>query len=279
MTIWVVYHDPCIDGFMSAYVLHKIYPFAEYVPMAYGKPLPFTPEKQDRVIFADFSLKRPEMLKLAETYCQIFVFDHHQSAENELVNLPPNIETIFDKSECGASLIAKVLNIELDENEKTTLLYVKDRDLYIGALKATEYMHLALLSLPKDFDVWEKEINQGVESLISKGSAIAPYKKLLVDEFVKSAILKTWRGYQDIPVVNCPDVFATDVLAILAVNRPFAVSYWVIGDRVKYSLRSNKNSPSAVDVAELAQSLGGGGHKNASGFTVPSYTRLQDDLS
>ena len=55
------------------------------------------------------------------------------------------------------------------------------------------------------------------------------------------------------------------------------MTYFVNSDGVfKYSLRANDG----IDVAEIAETYGGGGHANAAGFSssVPVWSEIQEGL-
>jgi nanoRNase/pAp phosphatase (c-di-AMP/oligoRNAs hydrolase) len=68
-----------------------------------------------------------------------------------------------------------------------------------------------------------------------------------------------------VPVVNCPGVIASDLLGELAEGNPFAAGYQDIGTRRNWSLRS---TDAGEDVSKIAEQLGGGGHRNAAGFST-----------
>jgi nanoRNase/pAp phosphatase (c-di-AMP/oligoRNAs hydrolase) len=71
-----------------------------------------------------------------------------------------------------------------------------------------------------------------------------------------------------IPSVNCPGMFASDIGNILAKSSPVGVGFTYCtedGVNMKCSLRGTGQ----VDVSNLAKILGGGGHHNAAGFTIP----------
>jgi hypothetical protein len=70
-------------------------------------------------------------------------------------------------------------------------------------------------------------------------------------------------GYA-VPVVNAPYIFASELAGALAEGHPFAATYYFNGKEQVWSLRSRGES--GIDVSEIAQQHGGGGHKNAAGF-------------
>ena len=54
---------------------------------------------------------------------------------------------------------------------------------------------------------------------------------------------------------------------VMAESEPFAACYLDTADSRVFSLRSRREG--GVDVAKIAESDGGGGHRNAAGFRVP----------
>ena len=66
-------------------------------------------------------------------------------------------------------------------------------------------------------------------------------------------------------MVNCPGAIASDLLGLLAKGCPFAAGYQDVGTKRNWSLRSTDEG---VDVSKIAEKLGGGGHRNAAGFSI-----------
>jgi oligoribonuclease NrnB/cAMP/cGMP phosphodiesterase (DHH superfamily) len=82
-------------------------------------------------------------------------------------------------------------------------------------------------------------------------------------------------GYENIPTVNVNYTYGSDTASILCKGQPFAAYFWMNKDGVLvFGLRSDNNDPQAADVAKIAKSYGGGGHKNASGFRIANLNDL-----
>jgi len=73
-------------------------------------------------------------------------------------------------------------------------------------------------------------------------------------------------GGHDVPVANLPYMFASDAGQLMAEGERFAGSYFDTPEGRTFSLRS---TDAGMDVSEIAQQYGGGGHRNAAGFRVP----------
>ena len=84
-----------------------------------------------------------------------------------------------------------------------------------------------------------------------------------IAEVRKNARRITFEGY-DVPIVNAPQVDISELVHAMTTGETFAMGWWQRADGLfSYSLRSVGD----FDVSELAKRHGGGGHKNAAGFT------------
>lgn len=73
----------------------------------------------------------------------------------------------------------------------------------------------------------------------------------------------------EVPLCNCPPMFASEVGHWLLEENPFASFVACYSDQGKsrgYSLRSQDGR---LNVSEIARKFGGGGHRNAASFGVP----------
>jgi nanoRNase/pAp phosphatase (c-di-AMP/oligoRNAs hydrolase) len=139
--------------------------------------------------------------------------------------------------------------------------------------------------LPLNFAHWSKaclelEDASRFEKAVEIGAALL--KKL--DQDVSTGVRATKRrmiiGGFDVPVANLPHFLASEAGNVLCQGEPFAATYYDTGDgRRSFSLRSDNKSASAVDVSLVAVQYGGGGHRNASGFSAPVGWEGEDSLS
>lgn len=72
-------------------------------------------------------------------------------------------------------------------------------------------------------------------------------------------------GGVNVPVANLPYTLVSDAAHKMAQGEPFAGCYWDTPKGRVFGLRSSDNG---MDVSEIAKRYGGGGHRNAAGFTV-----------
>jgi len=271
----VLYHANCTDGMGAALAVWLAYGDLgiEYIPVQYGQPVPRRVEGQE-VFIVDFSYKKDEMFELSRIANYVTILDHHESAERELnaVKNVPNILTRFNMAKSGAVLAWEYFHtVDIPR----LLLHVQDRDLWKFDLPDTKAV-VAALSLYPDFRTWKRFIDDPkliYMDLIPNGNAIIKYLKQQSEKIIETGPIEFKMKHCDqvnVPVYNLQGFMISDTLS-MALDKypdaPYAVSYFDLpakGIRV-YSLRSRKGSD--VNVAEIAESAGGGGHKHAAGFT------------
>ena len=269
----VIYHADCVDGFAAAYAIYARFRQGDscpcdFVAAAHGLP---PPEAAGREVYiVDFSYRRRELKELCRTALSVTVIDHHITAARDLADLEKehhNLRLILNMEKSGAVLTWEYFH---DLPPPGLLLHVQDRDLWRFVLKGTNDIHAALMVRPFDFRAWT-ELAAGPDvptALIAEGEAINRYRHKMIDLHRREAVTASIAGYQ-VPVVNCYEEIASDLLGELAMGHPFAAGYHDVGILRKWSLRS---SAAGIDVAEIAERFGGGGHQHSAGFT----TRLPD---
>jgi uncharacterized protein len=264
-----IYHGNCADGFTSAWVVSKAVPSAEFHEGHYGSPPPDCAGRD--VLMVDFSYKRPVLLTMAEQAKSIVIIDHHKSAQADLVDLPPNVKTVFDMDRSGARMTWDYF-LDMGGNAPGLLIqHVEDRDLWRFKNKNTRTFQANLFSYEYTFANWDaidKICSDTMEyqQFIAEGAAIERKHFKDVKELIAAAAMRGVIGGVDVPVLNAPYFYSSDAGHIMAQGEPFAACYWDTPKGRVYSLRS---SDEGLDVSEIAVSYGGGGHRNAAGFTLP----------
>lgn len=272
----VIYHANCLDGFGAAYALYvscrqgEECP-CEFVAGVHGEP---PPDAAGRDLYlVDFSYRRPVLDELCRLARSVTVIDHHVTAEQELAGLDRvhgNLRVLFDMEKSGAVLAWEYFH---EKPPPALLLHVQDRDLWRFELEGTNDVYAALMSLPFDFRAWGELIAQpdAVAALVKEGRAINRYRRRMIDLHREKAVMGAIAGYR-VPVVNCYEEIASDLLGELAVGHPFAAGYQDQGTVRKWSLRS---AAAGADVAAIAARFGGG-HRNAAGFRTALPSSLLD---
>ncbi len=302
-----IYHGNCADGFGAAWVVRKFFNGeVEFISGVYQQPPPKV-EPDQHVILVDFSYKRPAMLELAKVAAGVLVLDHHKSAAEDLAgsdsdftdtnawpgvmdwnrfvqncyqdrreNIPVGrIYTRFDMNRSGAGMAWDFFF----PNEKRPALidHIEDRDLWRFSLPGTRPIQAAVFSYPYDFDTWDMLFKADLPTLRTEGEAIERKHHKDVAELVKAFRREMVIGGHRVPVANMPYTLTSDAGHLMCepvetgningdvITPPFAACYWDTPKGRVFSLRSREGG---MDVSVIAQQYGGGGHRNASGFTV-----------
>jgi oligoribonuclease NrnB/cAMP/cGMP phosphodiesterase (DHH superfamily) len=291
-----IYHADCLDGFAAAWCVRAaLGDNVEFYPGVYQQEPP-PPDGRD-LILVDFSYKRSVLDRMARAANSILILDHHKSAQEDLTGFPkpPPYEgwigasylprgercpifALFDMDRSGAAMawdyfigdgfcLGWVGNHAVDRRK--FIDYIQDRDLWRKELPYCDEFTIALRSYPFDFTVWDSLIDAGPRSLISEGHAIQRYYRLRVDEMKRSAYAATLAGIH-CWISNAPLSMASEVAGELCERGgEFGACYSEIASgRFQYSLRSRGD----FDVSKVARQFGGGGHKNAAGFTIEGGT-------
>lgn len=265
-----IYHGNCADGFYAALVVKlALGDKIQFHTGIHGDEPPNVSGKD--VILVDFSYKRDVILEMSNKAKSILILDHHKTAEDQLVNLPENVNVIFDmnKSGCVIAWNHYFPNKEIPK----LLLHIQDRDLWTFKLKGTREILSNVSSYPYDFDIWEKLLFSNLNDLYKEGESIDRKHLKDINEFIKQG---SYIGNIDghiVPILNAPSTWSSDACHIMGKNQPFAVCYYDDAEFRNVSLRSDDNG---IDVSEIAVKFGGGGHEHASGFKIP--IKLKDKV-
>lgn len=253
----ILYHADCADGFGAAYAAWKVLgDKATYIPVQHGETPPVLPS-DSKVAIVDFSYKREVILKLADQVEELIILDHHTTAQDELSGLP---FATFDMHKSGARMAWEFWHPQ--EEVPDMIAYIEDKDLWLWKLEQSKEFTIALHSYPMRFDIWE---GLTPEHLKLEGVALLRLQEQIIESAVGRVSFETLFGYE-VPVVNATE-FRSEIANYLCTIYPesaFAAAYYFDKNGEKnWSLRS----VGEFDVAQLARQAGGGGHKNASGFT------------
>lgn len=257
-----IYHGNCADGFTAAWVAHHA--FDGEIDLHAGVYQTPPPDVTDREVFlVDFSYKRPVLEAMREKARRIVVLDHHKTAEADLSNLT-GVETIFDMNRSGARIAWDYWHGPSDPPPRT-LLHVEDRDLWRFALPHTREIQANIFSYPYQIAVWDELMAADPLKLAEEGRAIERKHFKDVNELIGVVTRRMTIGGYNVPIANLPYIHVSDAAHALCKGEPFAGCYWDTPKGRVFGLRSTDDG---VDVSEIAKQYGGGGHRNASGFTV-----------
>lgn len=285
----VIYHSKCMDGFTAAWVVWCQYgDYPEYIPMGYDDKIEDLGHFHNKdVLILDFSFKPQDLAMLAQVASSIVILDHHKSAQANLEHVRSfecgdphsflmargdSVVAAFDMNRSG-SLMTWHFFHGRDAAAPMLVRLVNDRDLWRFELTGSREVHAWLTSFEFDFETWSTcatriEKSEERSTVFAEGAAID--RKLLKDmRDIANANSRfmTLGGYP-VPVCNMPGHMSSDAGNYLAdkwKDFAFSATYYLNGDdQAKFSLRSIGD----FDVSAIAAKFGGGGHRNAAGFTI-----------
>ena len=268
-----IYHAGCPDGFGAAWAAWLAWgEHAVYIARGHDDELRASDFAGDLVLFADIAPPAGAWRELAEQAEQLIVLDHHVSARDRYLadaSLAEPIangghRVVFDLSHSGAVLAWQ--HLHADRPVPELLAYVEDQDLWRFALASSREVNATLGSHLRSFDVWGRLAATPVEALAAEGRPILRALRIEVERALAAAHAVRV-GELRLEAVNARTQRA-EIGHELAGRRshgtPAGVVYRVSGERVDVSIYSVGD----FDVAAIAAGFGGGGHRNASGFSV-----------
>lgn len=305
----VIYHAHCTDGFGAAFAAWlKLGDNAEYLPMEYGQGVGANlPMFEGREVYIlDFSFPREVMDALFQHAKRVVWLDHHKTAfEMWCGGVPPigyyysrttaleNHYILLDNYKSGALLAWEYFHP--DKEVPMLIRHIDDRDRWQFKLEGSKELHAALASLkPWTFEMWDFILAEtsyranddtGIEDFYDNGAAILRTHNQHVQEALKQTRICTVSFKEQPPGVlqqtvfrdglaaNAPTFLASDLGHELAnKSGTFGLVWSMAADgQVHCSLRSNGE----YDVSAIAKAFGGGGHRNAAGFSVEMSTLLE----
>jgi len=214
----------------------------------------------------------------------------------------------FSNDYCGCVLTYIYFNSNIEiKNDRIPklLLYINDRDLWKKTQDKTEEVNLGLLTLMPikyivknrpDFTEWTKRFeiddyfedsaknNDWIEEAAKIGEEQIKQKNIKLEQNAKNAVKATFvisdNEKKSIMLINSSEMIS-DMGNYLCLNNDvdFAFIYRIVGCDIWVSLRSLNNDDlklvndennvrKNIDVESIAKLYGGGGHRNAAGFTI-----------
>ncbi|MFO0748300.1 MAG: hypothetical protein U1F43_21955 [Myxococcota bacterium] len=287
-SIGVIYHENCTDGACAAWELGHL--AAAHDVVGYPAPparMPAHVGQHDLVFVADTCLPKDDLARLdARTRLGVWVLDHHQTNRAIVCEHPRGV---FDLARSGAGLawdegarILRDLGLRRDLPPRPWFIdYVEDRDLWRHALPDSQAVNAAISAAdrtPASIEaLWQATLAEA-----DRAATVARHKELgrgilvgiadAVRVAVDQAIPFELHGHRGLAVASSS--YASEIGHGLTTRGALAAIWYVSIDSgpgrggllAQLSFRSRADLP---DVARLAESIGGGGHRNASGAVVP----------
>lgn len=273
--IVVIYHADCRDGFGAAYAAWKKFgDNADYIPCKNQTPPPDNLVDKE-VYVVDYSFSESILEDLMAHNKTVVVIDHHQTAQAVVEQYPQNV---FDNNHSGAVLAWQYFHPDSPVPE--LLLYVEDHDLWRFALPQNRAYNVSIGQYPVTFAAWDELIDKLQDTsfrdaFIETGAQLAAFEDKIVAQLMKYRERVTFEGHE-VWAINASRIYRSILgnhLASLNEEQgliPLGIVYYHYGGAVHISLRSKGD----CDVAAIAETYAGGGHKNAASIRVTSFAEL-----
>lgn len=292
---FICVHFPCTDGAVSAWVYARYKescisdigePVNEiYLRMQNGKNnLKTINLVNKKLLFIDYAPNDEEIALMDALNAEYMIIDHHiTNAQRKF-----KCKTIFDSSKCGAMLAWEYFfgNVKPPK----FLEIVQARDLWVKTVPEDEvnFISAGIHEMTygfdiKDYIVFFNDFDYDKVRMIGEYN----YKNRMrrVEIIAKGATKKMFKlTGTDLAVciINCDNSLTSDLgNHILDNYRCDIVICWTYIYKDDPVLRTGEfwlsmRSKGDVDVSALCRTFGGGGHKNASGCTMPDISPLMD---
>ncbi len=255
-----IFHANCPDGIMSAIVASLAHPGIRlHAASDRLNPPPRELIDGKEVLIADFSYPLSVMQDIASRAASVVLLDHHASAEKALKHLP---YCVFDQNKSGAQVCWDFFFP--GQTQPILLQAVGEADRGLCELPFTRDVMTLAEVLPFETEAWLDlaiRLENNMEEELAGAGAVAAWRSAKIDRLLGKSFL-TEIGGHIVPAINSCD-FKSELGRRLAVKNPFAAVFSGSDGKWYISLRS---SNAGLDVSEIAESHGGGGHRNAAAF-------------
>jgi oligoribonuclease NrnB/cAMP/cGMP phosphodiesterase (DHH superfamily) len=267
----IIYHGFCTDGFGAAYAAWKKFGNnATYISRARDEQA-FAPGyfAGKDVYVVDYSFSYEEMKRYEDEAQSFTVIDHHISAERDVRLLK---SFVFDNAHSGAYLTWKFFHP--DTEVPALIQYISDADTWAHSLPDWKEIESFIYSNGEEhfsFEHFERlhetlDDKDGYARAKSIGQMLTGAHAAKVTMYADLAELVTFEGNR-VYAVNAPREVRSELGHVLAQKtNSFAMIFNYEKGYWKCSMRSVKD----FDVSVIATKYGGGGHKNAAAFMVPT---------
>jgi oligoribonuclease NrnB/cAMP/cGMP phosphodiesterase (DHH superfamily) len=266
------YHKADLDGKCSAAIVKYFNSDIKLIPYDYNDLFPWEEiDKDTQVYMVDISLPTNDMYKLNNECKELIYIDHHISKLKDLDLFQFKGLQVDGTAACVLTwyyLIGSIVPVGVVGTTVPLGVELLGRyDIWDINPNVLNYQYgIRALNLdPNDTTKWLNCVfRNDLKHIISDGEKILKYVEMSQKEAVNNFAFKMiWKGYNVLAMCKTtgsslifkdhPDYLTADILMVFG---------W-IGKIWKISLYTTKKE---IDVSEIAKSLGGGGHRSASGF-------------
>jgi len=264
------FHHNDADGRAAAAVVRRaLGPETRLHEISYGDPVPWKQvDRAQHILMVDFSLSQPDMLRLAEGRTFTWI-DHHQSALDDLGSLAAPWPGLRQVGAAGCVLAWQYFFPS--QPVPRAIALIGDRDIWANlepdAPAFNEGLHQQE-TRPDNDDLWKPLLDddlQAVQALITQGTLLLAARLREMRRSVnRYGYPVTFEGHHTLVINRRGDGDLGQHIRDLG----YEIAYCYIeapqnGHVTTFvTLYSDQ-----VDVAQIAEKFGGGGHRGAAGFS------------
>ena len=281
----ILYHGGCIDGFTAAWAVARS-------PGVAGEPVTLIPVRHtepppeltgaEKVYVVDFCYPLGTLTSLASKGRVVSVFDHHQSAMDQIGRHIPEL-LVPDATHLSYNTPVDehgYLSIQIDMKrsgagiawdfmhgtERPPLVdYVEDRDLWRHDLPDSREVSAYLRTLEPSLELWGELAATDINQLADQGRGVVAQ----LDAIVRDAVDRSYMcemGDRTFPITNVVYTAGSDTAEALCAHwgTPMA-GYFLQLETGGWQYGFRSADADVMTVHDFAEQFGGGGHPAASG--------------
>lgn len=280
-------HHNDLDGISAGAIVKARFPESYMIEYDYGQPLEL-PQKNVPVIMVDVSLPMHQMRDVGVVADGFTWIDHHKSAIDDFNNnyvtgreTEPLINPILRVGKAGCELTWEYYFSDKPMPQAIWLLGrydvwdMSDKDEWHNRILPFQYGMRAICNSVETFPMGllnnEPDTTSRVEEIIEYGKQILSYQAMQNQKRVKSfAFPALWKRFRVIAMNGAGNSKMFDAVwdeekYDLMLTFQFTGKFW------KCSIYTTHKD---IDCSSIAKSMGGGGHRGASGFQVNHFEEL-----
>ena len=288
-----IYHERCSDGIASAWVCQRFNPSIHLISCIAGKNPMIIPVDciGKKIIFTDICPSTEYLEELCKYAEKVTILDHHVTAYQKIEGWktkPDNLFTIFVNNQSGCMITWDYFYP--GEEMPFFIQYIGDRDLWKWELPySKEINEVLFVDNYITFEGLTKLDNpikySSLISLIKRGEELLTEKKILIQRGIESAkeckFVMEEKTY-GIWLYTGLDDLRSDIGSELTKKTlkngclPDFCVHWRYNISTNEFWLSMRSTDELTDVSKICQKYGGGGHRNASGCTLPPHLLPRD---
>ena len=278
---YCIYHDKDFDGVLSAAIINREYPNTEFIPYDYGYDLNLSKIYPNSGVFiVDCSL--PEWaLKYLDEQTHLYLFDHHpRSLTNKVCK---SLKGARESGSAACSILWDYLYPfgKIPAGIKLVNAFdIKDKqDKQVWNNEVLPFQAgLKQFKMDPASRIFEQVIEserEVIEQIIMEGQVIMRYEEAQAEIYMKKFsydLMFNWDGNKVRALVVNRQMVGNEFFES-AVDKKWHqmyIAYTRVNNVYMYSFRSWPGK-GGVDVREIAEFFGGGGHKYAAGVTTDEF--------